>query len=177
MLKYILPLLLFIGLAVFLALGLKLNPKEIPSPLLNKAAPAFSLPVLAQPENRLSPIDYQGQVWLLNVWASWCVSCRDEHPILLQLAKSKLVPIVGFDYKDLAEDGSAWLAKHGNPYQVSVMDLDGRVGIDYGVYGVPETFVIDKRGIIRYKHTGPVSANDLEQIFLPLIQKLQAEGV
>lgn len=176
MLKYILPLLLFIALSVFLAIGLKLNPKEIPSPLIDKPAPAFSLPILASPEKNLSNSDLKGQVWLLNVWASWCISCRDEHPLLLQFAKQNLAPLVGLNYKDEAPDAKMWLQKQGNPYNVSVMDKDGRIGIDYGVYGVPETFVVDKRGVIRYKHTGPVAPGDLEKIFLPLIQQLQAEA-
>jgi cytochrome c biogenesis protein CcmG/thiol:disulfide interchange protein DsbE len=177
MLKYVLPLILFVGLAVFLALGLKLNPKEIPSPLIDKAAPAFSLPSLAEPEKKLSQTDFKGQVWLLNVWASWCVSCREEHPVLNQLAKRNLLPIVGLNYKDEAAAANLWLEKRGNPYQVSIVDADGRTGIDYGVYGVPETFVIDKRGVIRYKHTGPVSASDVDAIFLPLIQQLQVEAL
>ncbi|MGD0961218.1 MAG: DsbE family thiol:disulfide interchange protein [Methylomonas sp.] len=175
MLKYLLPLLLFIGLTVFLALGLKLNPKEIPSPLIGKPAPAFSLPVLGSPAKSLTQTEFKGRVWLINVWASWCVSCRDEHPVLLQLAKQNLLPIVGLNYKDESDDANLWLSRHGNPYQISIMDRDGRTGIDYGVYGVPETFVIDKQGVIRYKHTGPVSPLDLEQIFLPLIEQLQAE--
>lgn len=176
MLKYILPLLLFIVLAVFLAIGLRLNPKDIPSPLIDKPAPAFTLPILANPEKKLNPNDLKGEVWLLNVWASWCVSCRDEHPLLLELAKQNLVTLVGLNYKDEAQSASLWLQKMGNPYGVSVMDSDGRTGIDYGVYGVPETFVIDKRGMIRYKHTGPVAPSDLEKIFLPLIQQLKAEA-
>lgn len=175
MLKYLLPLLLFIVLAIFLAIGLRLNPKEIPSPLIDKPAPAFALSILASPEKILKPSDLQGKVWLLNVWASWCISCREEHPLLLQLAKLNLVTIVGLNYKDEAQPASIWLQKLGNPYNVSIMDSDGRTGIDYGVYGVPETFVIDKRGMIRYKHTGPVAPGDLEKIFLPLIQQLQAE--
>jgi cytochrome c biogenesis protein CcmG/thiol:disulfide interchange protein DsbE len=175
MFKYILPLLLFIVLAVFLAVGLKLNPKEIPSPLIDKPAPAFSLPILANPDQQLSVADMKGKVWLLNVWASWCVSCRQEHPLLLELAKRKVTTIVGLDYKDEAQAAATWLRQLGNPYDVSVMDTDGRVGIDYGVYGVPETFVIDKRGVIRYKHTGPIGPGDIEQIFLPLLQKLEQE--
>jgi cytochrome c biogenesis protein CcmG, thiol:disulfide interchange protein DsbE len=111
----------------------------------------------------------------LNVWASWCVSCRQEHPLLLELAKLNLVTIVGLNYKDEAPAANMWLQQLGNPYTVSIMDKDGRVGIDYGVYGVPETFVIDKRGVIRYKHTGPVMPGDIEQIFLPLVQKLNQE--
>jgi len=177
MLKYLLPLVLFIVLAVFLAVGLKLNPKEIPSPLIGKPAPAFALPILSIPEKTLSQSDLMGRVWLLNVWASWCISCRDEHPLLLQFAQQNLAPLVGLNYKDEPSAAILWLDQHGNPYTVSVMDSDGRTGIDYGVYGVPETFVIDKRGVVRYKHTGPVSPGDLEKLFLPLIQTLQAEAL
>lgn len=175
-LKYLVPLALFIVLAGFLAVGLRLNPKEIPSPLIDKPAPAFALSILGAPEKQLSHQDLKGKVWLLNVWASWCVSCRQEHPLLLELAKLKRVTIVGLNYKDEAQAASQWLQQLGNPYDVSVMDLDGRVGIDYGVYGVPETFVIDKRGIVRYKHTGPVEPGDIERVFLPLIQQLQQES-
>lgn len=174
-LKYLLPLILFVILAIFLAIGLRLNPKDIPSPLIDKPAPAFSLPILVTPEKNLSAQDLKGRVWLLNVWASWCVSCRQEHPLLLELAKLNAVTIVGLNYKDEAAAANQWLAQLGNPYNVSIMDKDGRVGIDYGVYGVPETFVVDKRGIIRYKHTGPIEPGDIEQIFLPLLQKLQQE--
>ncbi len=175
MLKFIIPLLLFIILAVFLALGLNLNPGEIPSPFINKPAPNFSAPKLQAPEQKLMPADLKGKVWLFNVWASWCVSCRAEHPILNQLAQQQAVVIVGLNYKDDPNDAQKWLDTLGNPYNVSIMDQDGRIGIDYGVYGVPETFVIDKKGVIRYKHTGPVTAEDVQQIFLPLIAKLQAE--
>ncbi len=177
MLKYLLPFLLFIALAVFLALGLKLNPKDIPSPLIDKPAPAFSLPILGIPEKKLSNQDLQGQVWLLNVWASWCASCREEHPVLLQLAQQSSVTLVGLNYKDQADAAIEWLSKFGNPYTVSLMDSEGRTGIDYGVYGVPETFVIDKRGVIRYKHTGAVTADDLEKVFMPLINQLEAEAL
>ena len=176
MLKYIIPLLLFIILAVFLGLGLKLNPNDIPSPFINKPAPEFSAPKLNAPEQTLTPADLKGQVWLFNVWASWCVSCRAEHPILNQFAKQYAVVIIGLNYKDEPEDAKTWLKNLGNPYNVSIMDTDGRIGIDYGVYGVPETFVIDKKGLIRYKHTGPVSADDVQKIFLPLIAKLEAES-
>ncbi|MDT4292129.1 DsbE family thiol:disulfide interchange protein [Methylomonas sp. MO1] len=175
--KYLLPLFLFIALAVFLAIGLNLNPREIPSPLIDKPAPAFNLPILATPEQRLSQADLKGKVWLLNVWASWCVSCREEHPLLIELAKQNKVLLVGLNYKDEIQAANGWLSKHGNPYNVSVMDADGRTGIDYGVYGVPETFVIDKRGVVRYKHTGPVQPGDLEKIFLPWIEQLEAENV
>lgn len=177
MFKYLVPLLLFIVMAVFLAIGLKLNPKDIPSPLIGKPAPAFSLPLLGKPEQPLGTADLQGKVWMLNVWASWCVSCRQEHPLLLELAKRKAAILIGLNYKDEAEAGLQWLQQLGNPYDASVMDSDGRIGIDYGVYGVPETFVIDKRGVIRYKHTGPVEPGDIEQVFLPLLQQLQQEAV
>ena len=163
-------------MAVFLALGLNLKPNEIPSPFINKHAPTFSAPKLDAPEEKLSPADLKGQVWLFNVWASWCVSCRAEHPVLNQLAKQNVVVIVGLNYKDDPNDAKKWLDTLGNPYDVSIMDQDGRIGIDYGVYGVPETFVIDKKGLIRYKHTGPVSDDDVQKIFLPLIAKLQAES-
>jgi cytochrome c biogenesis protein CcmG, thiol:disulfide interchange protein DsbE len=176
MLKYIIPLLLFIVLSIFLALGLKLKPSEIPSPLLNKPAPAFSAPKLNDPNVKLAPADLKGKVWLFNVWASWCVSCRAEHPILNQLAKQQATIIVGLNYKDDPEAAKKWLSTLGNPYNDSVMDTDGRIGIDWGVYGVPETFVMDKQGIVRYKHTGPVTEDDVKNKFLPLISKLQAES-
>lgn len=176
MLKYIIPLVLFSVLAVFLAIGLNLNPRDIPSPLIDKPAPTFSLPILSNPEQKLTNHDLIGKVWLLNVWASWCVSCRSEHPVLNQLAAKKRVVIIGLNYKDEAQDAKQWLAQLGNPYNVSVMDAEGRVGIDYGVYGVPETFVIDKKGLIRFKFTGPVTAKDVEKTFLPLIKQLQSES-
>src|SRR4029077_4853127 len=144
MLRFLVPLGVFLVLVAFLAIGLTLNPREVPSPLINKPEPAFTLTQLHPPTLGFSQKDMQGQVWLLNIWASWCVSCRDEHPLLVELAKAKIVPIVGLDYKDEPQAGKGWLAKLGNPYDVSVMDSDGRVGIDWGVYGVPETFVIDK---------------------------------
>ena len=176
MLKYIIPLILFIVLSIFLALGLKLKPNEIPSPLLNKPAPIFSAPKLQTPNEKLSPTDLKGKVWLLNVWASWCVSCRAEHPVLNKLAKQQAAVIIGLNYKDDPEAAKKWLETLGNPYNDSVMDNDGRIGIDWGVYGVPETFVIDKQGVVRYKHTGPVTEEDVQTTFLPLIAKLQGES-
>lgn len=176
MLKFIVPLVLFIMMAVFLALGLNLKPSEIPSPLLNKLAPVFTASKLQSSGEKLSPADLKGKVWLFNVWASWCVSCRAEHPVLNQLAQQQAAIIVGLNYKDEPEAAKQWLATLGNPYNDSVMDVDGRIGLDWGVYGVPETFVIDKQGIVRYKHTGPVTEEDMEKIFLPLIAKLQAES-
>ena len=172
MMKFLLPLAAFLVLVAFLAVGLNLNPREVPSPLVGKPAPAFDLPQLAAADKRFAPKDMQGRVWLLNVWASWCVSCRQEHPLLVELGKSGIVPIVGLNYKDQRADGLGWLRQHGDPYVLSAFDLDGRVGIDYGVYGVPETYVIDKAGVIRYKQIGPVTPEALEQKILPLVKEL-----
>ena len=175
--RYLLPLGLFIVLVVFLSIGLKLNPREVPSPLINKAAPTFSLPQLFKVEEKFSPADLKGKVWLLNVWASWCVSCRAEHPVLNELSKTGEVIIVGLNYKDENTSAMAWLKRFGDPYKTSVIDSDGRIGIDWGVYGVPETFVIDKKGLIRLKHTGPVNRQDVEQTILPLVRQLEQETV
>ncbi len=171
--RFLVPLALFVVLVGFLAVGLKLNPREVPSPLVDKPAPAFSLEQLHQPGTRIAAADMKGQVWLLNVWASWCVSCREEHPLLVELGKAKVVPIVGLNYKDRREDALKWLEQLGNPYAVSGMDADGRVGIDYGVYGVPETYVIDRDGTIRFKQIGPVTPQVLQERILPLVRKLQ----
>ena len=160
-------------LLAFLFVGLFRDPREVPSPLVDKPAPSFSLAKLHQPGERLSNADMRGQVWLLNVWASWCVSCRVEHPLLVALAKADVVPVIGLAYKDKPEDGLAWLASNGDPYRMSIVDRDGRVGIDFGVYGVPETFVIDKSGIIRYKQIGPLTADALDKTILPLVRELQ----
>lgn len=190
--KFAWPLIGFALLVVLLAVGLNLNPREVPSPLIGKPAPAFSLSRLAEPEKSFGPQDMQGKVWLLNVWSSWCVSCRQEHPLLVQFSKKSPVPIVGLNYKEVRGDGETdvsklspekeremalqrgneWLARHGNPYTLTVLDMDGRVGIDYGVYGVPETYVIDKAGIIRMKHTGPITPEVLEKKILPLVAEL-----
>ena len=171
--KRFLPLGIFLVLAVFLAVGLGLNPREVPSPLIDKEAPAFRLPQLRDPGLTLGTDDLKGKVWMLNVWASWCVACLDEHPILVEFSKRNLLPIYGLNYKDKREDALAWLGKHGNPYTMSIQDGDGRVGIDYGVYGVPETYVIDRNGIIRYKRIGPVTVQILQEKILPLLKKLQ----
>ncbi|HEY0844119.1 MAG TPA: DsbE family thiol:disulfide interchange protein [Noviherbaspirillum sp.] len=172
--RFLLPLGIFIGLLIFLGIGLRLNPREIPSPFIGKPAPAFNLTQLHEPNKTISPKDMEGQVWMLNVWASWCVSCRVEHPVLMDFAKLNVVPVIGLNYKDGRDDGIKWLREFGNPYAMSGWDNDGRVGIDYGVYGVPETFVIDKRGIIRMKHTGPLTPESLSQKILPLIKELQS---
>ena len=172
MARFLLPLSIFIVLAGFLAYGLQLNPREVPSPLIDKVAPAFVVPQLHAADKTISPQDMKGKVWLLNVWASWCVSCRQEHPLLVDLSRRNVVPIVGLNYKDQREAGIAWLRELGDPYVLSAYDLNGRIGIDYGVYGVPETFVIDKNGVIRYKHIGPVTPEALEKKILPKIKEL-----
>ena len=171
--RFIWPLVIFIVLAGFLFVGLGLNPREVPSPLIDKPAPNFRLPQLENDKLTFSPEDMKGKVWLLNVWASWCVSCREEHPILVALSQQNIVPIYGLDYKDNPADGKMWLARGGNPYVLSAMDREGRIGIDYGVYGVPETYVIDKQGIIRYKQIGPVTPQSLSEKILPLVAELQ----
>jgi cytochrome c biogenesis protein CcmG, thiol:disulfide interchange protein DsbE len=173
--RYIL-LLAFAALVVLLGVGLTLNPREVPSPLINKAAPAFELPQLHDSAKSFSPADMRGRVWLLNVWASWCVSCRQEHPVLMELARSGLVPIYGLDYKDARDAGIAWLKQFGDPYKLSAFDAKGQVGIDYGVYGVPETFIIDKRGLIRYKHIGVLTPDIVEKKVVPLVKALESEA-
>jgi len=166
----------FVLLVVFLGIGLTLDPREVPSPLIGKPAPAFSLPTVADPSQQLGSQDFQGRVSLLNVWASWCVSCREEHPLLVDLARQKgSVAIFGLNYKDARADAQRWLAALGNPYAASAFDEDGRVGIEWGVYGVPETFIIDRRGVIRHKHIGPITPKAWEKTLLPLILQLEAE--
>jgi len=190
--RFLIPLAVFFVLLVFLGIGLTLNPRDVPSPLKDKPAPSFTLPQLEQVDKTFSPADMKGKVWLLNVWASWCVSCRQEHPLLVSFSKEGKVPIVGLSYKEVRGDSeidagklspddelnltrrrsNAWLAARGNPYAVVALDLDGRVGIDYGVYGVPETYVIDKTGLIRMKHTGPITPESLKTQILPLVAEL-----
>lgn len=173
--RYLIPLGIFVLLVALLAVGLTLNPREIPSPLIDRPVPEFKLPQLHQPDLAFSQKDMQGQVWLLNVWASWCVSCRDEHPLLVELAKARIVPVVGLNYKDKPESGKAWLKQFGDPYLLSVADMEGKVGIDFGVYGVPETFVIDRQGVIRYKQIGAITPASLEEKILPLVRTLQKQ--
>jgi cytochrome c biogenesis protein CcmG/thiol:disulfide interchange protein DsbE len=170
--RYLIPLGLFIVLVVFLAIGLSRDPHEIPSPLINKPVPAFQLTQLHEPNKSFSAEEMRGKVWLLNAWASWCVSCREEHPLLLEFSKSSPAPIYGLDYKDSRDDALSWLSEFGNPYVLSAFDADGRVGIDFGVYGVPETYVIDRNGVIRFKQIGPITREVWEQTILPLIKDL-----
>lgn len=172
--RYLTPLVLFLALAALLYKGLALNPREVPSPLIGKPAPEFTLPDLKDTSRQLSHTDFQGKVSLLNVWATWCVSCRAEHPLLMQLARQG-VTIYGLDYKDSREDAQRWLQRFGDPYVANAFDADGRVGIDWGVYGTPETFVIDQQGIIRHKHIGPLTEEAIQREILPLIQQLKGD--
>ena len=172
-LKYLLPLAGFVVIAIFLGVGLERDPRLVPSPLINKPAPSFSLSTLADPQRAITRNDMLGKVWLFNVWASWCVSCREEHPLLVALSKANIVPIYGLNYKDNRKDAQAWLDNWGNPYVQVATDMDGKVGIDYGVYGVPETYVIDKKGIIRYKQIGPLTVDILKNKIIPMVRELQ----
>lgn len=171
--RYLIPLGIFLVMVVFLGIGLTLDPREVPSPFIGKPAPAFKLERLHDARATISPDDMKGKVWLLNVWASWCVSCRAEHKVINRLASMKLVDVVGLNYKDQPEDARNWLRRLGDPYLTSAMDIEGKAGIDWGVYGVPETFVIDQQGIVRHKHIGPVTDQSLDETILPLIRKLK----
>jgi cytochrome c biogenesis protein CcmG/thiol:disulfide interchange protein DsbE len=173
--RFLVPFLIFAIVVGFLAVGLTLNPREVPSPLVGKPVPDFSLPQLHQPDQSFSPKQMAGQVWLFNVWASWCSGCKEEHPVLMKLAQAGEVPIYGMDYKDRRDEALAWLRRHGNPYPITAVDEAGRVGIDYGVYGVPETYVIDKAGVIRYKQIGPLDDETIRRKILPLVKKLQKQ--
>jgi cytochrome c biogenesis protein CcmG/thiol:disulfide interchange protein DsbE len=172
--RFALPLVIFVLMVGLLGYGLRLDPKKVPSPLIDKPAPAFSLAMLDAPSRQLTTADMAGQVWVLNVWASWCVSCRAEHEVITALAKRNLVSVIGLNYKDEPDDATRWLEQFGNPYTASVMDGDGRVGIDWGVYGVPETFIIGADGMIKYKHIGPVTHESLEQKILPILKELMS---
>ena len=163
----------FLVLVGLLAVGLQLNPREVPSPLIGKPAPAFELPLLHQPDKTFSQKDMLGTVWVMNVWASWCPPCLVEHPVVTALAKSGVAPVVGLNYKDAREDALPWLKRNGDPYQFSMFDANGRIGIDYGVYGVPETYLIDTEGVIRFKQIGPVTPELLQQKILPLAMSLK----
>lgn len=176
MMRFMLPLVAFLAMAIFLFAGLSLNPRQVPSPLIDKPAPEFTMQQLHNPDMELASKDNLGKVWLLNVWASWCVACRDEHPLLVQVANAGIVPVYGLNYKDERDTAIQWLRQFGDPYTVSVVDPEGRVGIDYGVYGVPETYVIDKQGIIRHKQIGPVTVKSLQETILPLVKELQGQS-
>ena len=171
-LRFLIPLAIFGVIVAFMAAGLRLDPREVPSPLIDKPAPEFALPVLAAPQQTIRRADLLGKVWMLNVWASWCEACREEHAYLVEFAKLKALPIYGLDYKDQRDPAQQWLAERGNPYEASLFDASGRVGIDFGVYGVPETFLIDKQGVIRFKQIGVLTPEVLQTKVLPLLRKL-----
>jgi cytochrome c biogenesis protein CcmG, thiol:disulfide interchange protein DsbE len=166
----------FAALVVLLGVGLGLNPREVPSPLIGKPAPGFALPLLHAPDKTFAQKEMLGKVWVLNVWASWCPPCLEEHPVVTALAKTGLVPVVGLNYKDVRNDALAWLRKNGDPFAFSAFDADGRIGIDYGVYGVPESYVIDRRGVIRYKRIGPMTPEISRDKVQPLLKDLIREG-
>jgi len=174
--RFLLPLVVFAGIGYFLFSGLGKDPTIVPSPLIDKPAPEFTLPVLGQQVGDFSTEDMKGKVWLLNIWATWCVACRVEHPLLVELAKLDIVDIVGLNYKDQNDLATRWLGELGDPYVLTAVDQSGRIGIDWGFYGAPETFVIDKSGIVRHKHIGPVSATDLRDTILPLVAELEESG-
>ena len=171
--KLFAPLALFGVLLVFLGIGLKKDPREVPSPLIDKPAPALALPRLDDAQRLMRREELLGQVWLLNVWASWCVACREEHETLLALSRRRLLPIYGLNYKDTRPAGLGWLRQFGNPYTASWFDADGRAGIDWGVYGVPETFLIDAQGRVRLKHIGPLTEDVIAQKIEPLLKQLR----
>jgi len=170
--RFLLPLAVFLAIAFFLWRGLDLNPREVPSPLIGKKSPSFSVPLLNDASKRLSDAELRGKVYLLNVWGSWCVSCREEHPVLVELAKKGTIPIYGLNWKDRQADATAWLARYGDPYVASGVDLDGKVAIDFGVYGAPETYLIDRDGVIRFKQTGPLTWPIIEQKIMPLVASM-----
>jgi cytochrome c biogenesis protein CcmG/thiol:disulfide interchange protein DsbE len=167
----LLPLVLFVGLVAFLMVGLRRDPHEIPSPLINKPAPAFQLKQLHDPNKTFSAQEMRGKVWLLNFWGTWCPACRDEHPLLVQYSKTGAVPIYGVDYKDERATALQLLEEEGNPYTVTASDPEGRLSIDYGVYGAPETFLIDREGVIRYKQIGPITEEAWQKEILPRVKR------
>ena len=196
MMRFLVPLVVFVVLAGFFWKGLQLNPSDVPSPLIDKPAPQFSLKQLQDTQNNFASQDMRGKVWLLNVWATWCASCREEHPVLVDFSRQNIAPVIGLNYEELRGDAGIdktqvdklspdeelkfareraqkWLSERGNPYLLTALDLDGSVGIDYGVYGVPETYVIDQQGIIRYKYIGPITREALQSEILPIIRKLK----
>ena len=169
---FLIPLVLFAVLIIFLAIGLGHDPHRLPSALIDKPAPDFALPELRDPGKIISPQQMRGKVWLLNVWGSWCVACREEHPFLMEIARSKALPIYGLSWKDKREDALGVLSELGDPYVLTVSDFDGRVAIDYGITGAPETYLIDKNGVIRYKEPGQLTSEIMEKKILPMVREL-----
>ncbi len=174
--RYLLPLAVFLGVAVFLGIGLTLDPREVPSPLIGKPVPEFSLPPVQGRTLGLASEHLEGEVSLVNVFASWCTACRDEHPLWMQIYQENVVPVHGLNYKDRPQDAADWLGALGDPYTRTGADINGRVAIDWGVYGVPETFVVDQDGRIAYKHIGAITVSALEQTILPLIRDLREKS-
>ena len=174
MFKYFLPLLVLFGLIALFIFGLQNDPRLVPSPFIDQPVPEFTLPRLDSPDSLVKSVDLKGETALINIWATWCIPCRQEHPLLMDLAKKSDVKIYGLNYKDISSDAVVWLAQLGDPYDLILVDEDGRAGIDLGVYGVPETFVVDRDGIIRYKHIGPLNGEVLNEIIIPLIAELDA---
>ena len=174
--RFLIPLVGFLAISLLLAVGLRLNPREVPSPLIDQLAPEFRLPQLLVQNRDFTTADLRGQVWVLNVWASWCAACRTEHQLLHDLASTGTIDLVGLNYKDEPIAAISWLRAFGNPYSWVVVDSTGDVAIDWGVYGVPETFVIDADGIIRYKHIGPLDQNILHGKILPLVFRLSQKA-
>lgn len=171
--RYLIPVVVFLAMVVFLYIGLGRDPRYVPSPLIGKPAPDFDLPLLYQLEKNFTQENLKGKVSLVNVWASWCVSCRLEHGLLMQMSKNKEFPIIGINYKDEHVDATKYLREFGDPYATIVFDYEGRASINWGVYGTPETFIVDKQGIIRYKHVGPITVEKLQQNLLPILKELQ----
>jgi cytochrome c biogenesis protein CcmG/thiol:disulfide interchange protein DsbE len=169
------PLAIFIVIGAFLGIGLTLDPREIPSPLLDRPVPRFELAPVKGRTLGLASGDLRGEVSVVNVFASWCKACRDEHPLWMKLSAQRIVPVHGLNYKDRPDDAARWLGELGDPYMRTGADIDGRVGIDWGVYGVPETFVVDKRGIIRHKIIGAITPKIVEERLLPLVRQLLSE--
>ena len=169
----LIALILTIGVLIgVLGIALHLDPHAIPSPLIDKPAPAFQLQALENPSNTITRNDLLGRVWILNVWASWCTTCLEELPVLLQFSRSESVPLYGLNYKDTPAEALTWLAVHGNPFVTSLRDADGRAGMDFGVYGVPETFIIDQTGTIRLKYVGPVTADVIRDRIMPMLKAI-----
>jgi len=171
-----LPLIAFILLIVLLVVGLQISDQKtaLPSPLIGKPAPAFDLPVLGEPGRNMSKESFLGTPYLVNFWASWCVTCRVEHPVITELAKSGALRVIGFNFRDESADAKAWLRQFGNPYEVTLVDLDGRISIDFGVYAAPESFLVDPEGVIVFKQLGAMTNEVIETEILPLIAKMES---
>ena len=173
--RYLIPLAIFAVLVVFLGIGLTLNPREVPSVLIDKKAPSFTLPDLLDPAATVDSSDYAGRVWLLNVWGTWCPECWREHDFLLHLARVEKLPIVGIDWRDDADEARSFLSQKGNPFVAVGFDPESRAIMDWGVYGAPESFLIDRQGMIRWKHTGALNAQLWRETLQPLVRELEGQ--